>query len=157
IMTYEWLCGQCPFTGSTIQVGTQHVLAPPPSLCERVPGLSPAVERVVFKALAKDRAQRYENVLAFANALQDACKDDTSISANSSMSQSSFPLSERLLEPHEISTIAQTLLPIEPETHVLSEKPSSSESVSGGDPLSTASGNAEWDERDRPFTRRTPS
>ncbi len=76
IMTYEWLCGECPFTGSTIQVGTQHMLAPPPSLCERVPGLSPSVEQVVFRALAKDRAQRYENVTAFANALRDASKDD---------------------------------------------------------------------------------
>ncbi len=31
IVTYQWLCGQCPFTGSYIQVGTQHVLAPPSS------------------------------------------------------------------------------------------------------------------------------
>ena len=79
IVTYEWLCGQCPFTGSYFQVGTQHMSVPPPSLCERVPGLPPCVEHVVFRALAKDRAQRYENVTAFANALQDASKDALSI------------------------------------------------------------------------------
>jgi serine/threonine protein kinase len=79
IVTYEWLCGQCPFTGSYIQVGTQHLSVPPPSLCERVPGLPPSVEHVVFRALAKDRAQRYETVTAFANALQDASKDAISI------------------------------------------------------------------------------
>jgi hypothetical protein len=33
------------------------------------------VERVVFKALAKKPAQRYENVMAFADALQKAYKD----------------------------------------------------------------------------------
>src|SRR5260370_34038515 len=69
IVTYQWLWGECPFTGSYIQVGTQHVLAQPPSLCERVPGLPLSVEQVVFRALAKGRAQRYENVTAFANAL----------------------------------------------------------------------------------------
>jgi serine/threonine protein kinase len=150
IMTYEWLCGQCPFTGSFIQVATQHVVAPPPSLCERVPDLPPSVEHVVFKALAKDRAQRYENVIAFANALQDACKDVLSINDNISIPQSSFPLSERQLEPRETPTIAQTLLPLGLDTNVLSEKQASSESVSGSSfSFHTAS------DRDIPLTRRT--
>ncbi len=150
IMTYEWLCGQYPFTGSTIQVATQHVLAPPPSLCERVPDLPSSVEHVVFKALAKDRAQRYENVIAFANALQASCKDAISINDNISMPQSSFPLSKRQLEPHETPTIAQTLLPLELDTNVLSEKQASSESASGSSfSFHTAS------DRDIPLTRRT--
>src|SRR5260370_20516848 len=37
IVTYQWLCGECPFTGSSyIQIGPQHVLAPPPWLCMSV-------------------------------------------------------------------------------------------------------------------------
>ena len=100
VVTYEWLCGEYPFTGSYIQVGTQHMLVPPPSLCEKVPGLPPAVERVVFKAFAKNRAQRYESVTAFANALRDACKDTLSTTTDILMPQSSsqslktLPLSE---------------------------------------------------------------
>ncbi|HLG66017.1 MAG TPA: protein kinase [Ktedonosporobacter sp.] len=72
IVTYEWICGEHPFTGTFTEIASQHLLNPPPSLCRKVPGLSAAVEQVVFKALAKDPAQRYENVTAFANALRDA-------------------------------------------------------------------------------------
>jgi len=117
IVTYQWLCGQCPFTGSYIQVGTQHVLAPPPSLCERVPGLPPALEQVVFRALAKDRAQRYENVTAFANALQDAYRDDASIDDDSSILKPSSLSSEKLLEPDEMPTSLEPILPTQPLRH----------------------------------------
>ncbi|MDQ2905325.1 MAG: protein kinase [Chloroflexota bacterium] len=72
IITYEWLCGARPFTGSFVDIASQHMLTPPPSLCQRVPGLSPLVEQVVFRALAKDPAQRYQTVTDFANALRDA-------------------------------------------------------------------------------------
>src|SRR5260370_7614886 len=51
----------------------------PPPLCAKIPGRSPAVEQVVFKAFAKDPAGRYENVTTFANALQDACRPPASI------------------------------------------------------------------------------
>ena len=58
IVMYEWLCGERPFAGSFVEIASQHMLVPPSSLCQKVPGLSPAIEQVVFKALAKDPAQR---------------------------------------------------------------------------------------------------
>lgn len=72
IVTYEWICGEHPFTGTFAEIASQHLLNPPPSLCQKVPGLPTAVEQVIFKALAKDPTQRYENATAFANALQGA-------------------------------------------------------------------------------------
>ncbi len=57
------------------EIASQHMIISPPSLREKVPRLPAAVERVVFKALAKKPNQRYENVTAFANALEDACKN----------------------------------------------------------------------------------
>src|SRR5260370_17255820 len=75
VVAYKWLCGEHPFNGSLTEIASQHMIIPPPSLREKVPRLPASVERVVFKALAKKPAQRYENVTAFANALQDACKD----------------------------------------------------------------------------------
>jgi len=101
VVTYQWLCGQRPFTGSFTEIISQHVLVQPPSLCAQVPSLSAAVEHVVFKALAKDPAQRYENVMAFANALQDACNDSTSAITNILLSVSTRQLS---LSP---STVAE--------------------------------------------------
>jgi eukaryotic-like serine/threonine-protein kinase len=43
-------------------------------LCDKVPMLSPDVERVVLQALAKDPKLRFKSVAAFANALEKACQ-----------------------------------------------------------------------------------
>src|SRR5215469_13846465 len=72
IVVYEWLSGGCPFHGSFTELCTQHMFASPPLLWERVPGLAPALEAVVLKALAKDPQQRFENVHAFATAWEEA-------------------------------------------------------------------------------------
>ena len=74
VMVYQWLCGEPPFCGSEIAVCVQHISAPPPSLRERVPSISPAVERVVLKALEKDPQQRFAHVLEFAIALKQASR-----------------------------------------------------------------------------------
>ncbi|GHO76562.1 hypothetical protein KSD_43330 [Ktedonobacter sp. SOSP1-85] len=72
IVVYEWLCGERPFQGSFTELCTQHLFASPPSLREKVPAISPEIEQVVMKALAKDPAQRFHNIHAFALALQEA-------------------------------------------------------------------------------------
>lgn len=70
VVVYEWLTGHCPFRGSFIEVATQHLFAPPPSLREKVPALPLDVEQVVLKALNKDPQQRFVNVQAFAETLE---------------------------------------------------------------------------------------
>jgi hypothetical protein len=72
IVVYEWLSGVRPFHGSFTELCTQHMFAAPPPLRERVPTVPPDVEQVVTTALAKDPKQRFMNVLAFANALEQA-------------------------------------------------------------------------------------
>ncbi len=75
IVVYEWLCGYPPFMqGDFIQLGYQHSHEQPPSLRARVPSISPALEQVVFKALAKDPLQRFSNVHEFARALIEVSK-----------------------------------------------------------------------------------
>ncbi len=74
VMVYEWLCGELPFDGAPIEVALQHLTEPPPSLRAKNPDISPAVEQVVMKALAKDPQQRYPDELAFAEALEQAGK-----------------------------------------------------------------------------------
>src|SRR5579875_37432 len=72
IVAYEWLCGQCPFRGSSGEIVAQHVKAPPPSLCEQIPTLPPRIEQVVLKALAKDPEQRHLSVQAFVREFEAA-------------------------------------------------------------------------------------
>jgi eukaryotic-like serine/threonine-protein kinase len=72
IVVYEWLSGDRPFHGSFTEVAVKHSVVPPPSLCEKVPTVSPAVEQVVMTALAKDPRGRFGSVQAFARALEQA-------------------------------------------------------------------------------------
>ncbi len=74
IVVYEWLTGERPFTGTFTEIASQHVLTPPPSLREKLPTLSPAVEQVVLTALAKDPRERFASVQAFATAFEQACE-----------------------------------------------------------------------------------
>src|SRR5205085_2040854 len=73
IMVYEWLAGEAPFRGPLFEVFSHHLHQPPPRLRERLPDLPIAVEEAVFKALAKDPAQRFASVTDFASALEQAC------------------------------------------------------------------------------------
>ncbi len=72
VVVYEWLCGECPFKGSLGEVAAQHANTLPLSLCQRVPGLSPGLEAVVMRALAKNPAERFPSVLDFANRFESA-------------------------------------------------------------------------------------
>jgi serine/threonine protein kinase len=71
IVVYEWLCGRCPFEGSSaMEVAMQHLSHTPQPLCELVPTIPAPVEQVVVKALAKDPRERFGSVQDFAEALE---------------------------------------------------------------------------------------
>ncbi len=72
VVVYEWLSGQRPFQGTPIEVALQHVSAAPPPLREHLPDLSPEVEEVVMRALAKEPEERFPSVQDFATALHHA-------------------------------------------------------------------------------------
>src|SRR5258707_4891380 len=74
IVIYEWLSGERPFNGAFVEIATQHLMTPPAPLYGRIAGVSPAMEEVVFTALAKDPQQRYANVQDLAIALEQACE-----------------------------------------------------------------------------------
>ena len=65
IMTYEWICGNAPFEGTLTELLTQHLYTSPPPLHLKVPSISPAVEQVILKALAKEPRDRFARVQDF--------------------------------------------------------------------------------------------
>lgn len=73
ICVYEWICGEPPFQGETsIEIALRQLSDDPPSLCQRIPALPSPVEQIIFKALAKDPEQRFPDISAFAQALEQA-------------------------------------------------------------------------------------
>jgi WD40 repeat protein/tRNA A-37 threonylcarbamoyl transferase component Bud32 len=83
IVVYEWLSGERPFHGSFTEIAIKHSIVPPPSLREKIPAISPHVEQVVMKALAKDPKDRYPTIQAFADALEKASQERKGTFVNS--------------------------------------------------------------------------
>ncbi len=73
VVLFEMLTGSRPFEGETpYSVAVKHVTENPPSACTINSQLSRAVEQVLFKALEKQPARRYETARALSDALKAA-------------------------------------------------------------------------------------
>ncbi|MBA2677594.1 MAG: protein kinase, partial [Ktedonobacteraceae bacterium] len=72
IIVYEWLCGSLPFKGTATEIAIKHLSLPPPALRSINPTIPPLVEQAVLKALEKEPSNRFTNIKAFANALENA-------------------------------------------------------------------------------------
>ncbi|MGH2506140.1 MAG: WD40 repeat domain-containing serine/threonine protein kinase [Ktedonobacteraceae bacterium] len=75
ITVYEWLCGERPFQGSFNEIAIKQNVAAPPSLRERVAAIPVGVERVIFKALAKEPNERFPTIRTFAEAFEQASQE----------------------------------------------------------------------------------
>ncbi|MBD8042396.1 Stk1 family PASTA domain-containing Ser/Thr kinase [Arthrobacter sp. Sa2BUA2] len=70
---FEMLAGRPPFVGdSPVSVAYQHVREQPPKASSFNREVSPALDSVLERGLAKNREQRYQNAHAFSEALQAA-------------------------------------------------------------------------------------
>src|SRR5216684_3125509 len=122
IVIYEWLCGSRPFQGSFTEIATQQVLAPPPPLHQSLPGVSPAIEQVVLRVLAKDPHQRFASVQEFASAFEQACQPSLTSRPATLASQSPLPagpttlLNQSSLSTDTTAPLSQPPLPYSPNT-----------------------------------------
>ena len=75
IITWEMLTSKKLFTGeSDVEVLNQLLFEPIPRLKESAPGIPPAIDAAVMKALERDPAKRYATAAEFADALERASK-----------------------------------------------------------------------------------
>jgi serine/threonine protein kinase/streptogramin lyase len=72
VMVYELLVGRPPFVGNPGQVMRQHYLTPPPAPSTLNAQLSPAIDAVLLRALAKEPGERFASVTDFARAFEQA-------------------------------------------------------------------------------------
>jgi serine/threonine protein kinase len=83
VVLYELVTGQKPFTADTptaiILMQATESLRAPSQLARGIPG---ALEKVLFKALAKNPNERYENMASFQKALRDLLESESGSSPN---------------------------------------------------------------------------
>ena len=76
VMLYEMVVGKVPFSADTpFSIIHDHIYTPLPLPSQVNPSVSPEVERVLLKALAKERADRYRDVHALVDAFQQAWQE----------------------------------------------------------------------------------
>lgn len=75
VVLYQMALGRVPFEAETpMAVVIKHINEPLPMPSKIKPGLSPAVERVILRAMAKEPEDRFENCGALAEALDKAVR-----------------------------------------------------------------------------------
>lgn len=98
VVIYEWLCGSWPFSGSFDEVVHQHLFVSPPAMREKGVEVSPTLEQVVMKALAKTPEERFSNVQVFASAFLRACRKEQ-LSLEAALSQEQDDLNRQFKSP----------------------------------------------------------
>jgi serine/threonine protein kinase len=80
VLLYFLLCGSMPFKGGAQAVLAQQVSAKPEDPRNRNPaaGISPAMEQVVLRALAKDPARRFSSTAELKAAMEHAARETPS-------------------------------------------------------------------------------
>ncbi len=133
VVLYEMLTAVLPFEGTTpVTVALQHTSAPVPPLRAIRPEISPAVERVVMRALAKDPAWRYPSAQAMAATLGQtlAALEMVGTSPEGAKEHASYVhtivqrapaddwrvLAERLREPEAVTAPVGVLQPLDDAT-----------------------------------------
>jgi serine/threonine-protein kinase len=75
ILFYEMLAGKTPFDTperDELQIRTAQLEEPPPPLAAELKGLPPELDRIVARALAKDRVHRFASALELGEAVRCA-------------------------------------------------------------------------------------
>ncbi|EFH83561.1 serine/threonine-protein kinase [Ktedonobacter racemifer] len=75
VTIYQWLTGELPFQGSSMEMIAQHLAIPAPPLRNKVSDLPVELEQVILKALAKDPKDRYGQIQEFAYMCEKAIKN----------------------------------------------------------------------------------
>lgn len=86
IVLYEMLAGSVPFTGTNpVAVALKHIQEPPPSLRQRNAMVTPELERIVFRAIAKKPAERYATARDLAADLKRAIPEGVAMADSATM------------------------------------------------------------------------
>jgi hypothetical protein len=118
VMLYEMVVGQVPFSADTpFSIIHDHIYTPLPLPQTINPNVPEPVQRVLLKALAKERADRYEDVAALVEAFKSAWREagvpmkGTSVTIAKSVSPADKTRMKSTAEPTKMAAKAQVAVP----------------------------------------------
>ena len=112
VMAYQLLAGRPPFEGELGALTRAHLYDAPPPPRTFNPAIPPAVEAVILRALAKDPAQRYPTVAAFAQALRTAARVGAGTSqADTQVASGDAGETAPVIDPQQVPPPLPTNLP----------------------------------------------
>ena len=92
VVFYEMVTGRKPYSADTpAAVMLKHMHDPLPRPTDLVPGLPEGVEQVIFRALEKDPANRFQGMASFAAALEKLAQADPAALSGSLWEQNTLP------------------------------------------------------------------
>ncbi len=117
VMLYEMVVGQVPFSADTpFSIIHDHIYTPLPLPMKVNPNVPEPVQRVLLKALAKDRLDRYTAVEELMTAFKEAWTESgvpmqgTAIIMRSTMSKDKTGSKKQITQPDEKTVAAQSLV-----------------------------------------------
>ncbi len=144
VTCYQLLTGRAPFMGNLYSIMHGHLKATPPPLGEFNPLIPSQVEAVILRALNKEPAERYPDMLAFARAFRDAVEDAAGTKTDDQRHTHSTHIPEHALELVETSTLdpaASSVAPVvQEELHQAVIQKLGQTAITGGEhtPVKTA-------------------
>jgi serine/threonine protein kinase len=106
VVLFEMLTGKIPFGGTGFgEILVKHITVPPPAARSIVPELPPALDLILFRALAKDPRQRFQTMAD----LQQALLEPDSYGSMEPMTDAPDDLSERVRAAVPMARTAITL------------------------------------------------
>ena len=126
VVFYEMLTGRKPYSADTpAAILIKQTNNPMPLPSQYIPNLPDAVEKVLFKALAKQPEDRYSTMGAFANALGDLLHVDSSQSTQVQKTTTELPpeSSRTLIRSDDQIALAKPPQPAEPVRPAVSTVP----------------------------------
>jgi hypothetical protein len=112
VILYEMLSGQAPYNAdSAVGIIMKHINEPVPSLLDHNADLSPELEAVVLRALAKSPDERYESAQAFLEDFLHAINGGPITATLKTMQPVTITLTDAVLKPSKPITAPTAKIP----------------------------------------------
>jgi serine/threonine protein kinase len=149
VTCYLLLTGRAPFMGNLYSIMHGHLQTSPPSMRQFNPNIPPQVETVIQRALAKEPAQRYEDMLAFARAYRKALEDAASATMEDQRSNFSPQIADQSIVLAEIAALDPTTSTTSPDSFLFQQEQNKAVEQKAGQQSVAKSGftsaKAEWE------------